>query len=180
LSITQKIDVLEILLSLLKENEEKLDSLIEKMEIVEETIKQDPILKMTLHEYDPTQIKEYISQNILVVDDDKSLASTFKLILEGVGYVVDVACTGGQALGMINQQDYDLVLLDLNLPDMMGDDVAEEIEKNSRHTDIIFITGYSMLKDSVEQGHIEKRVLMKPIHPEELVKVTNKKLIENV
>jgi CheY-like chemotaxis protein len=179
LSITQKIDVLEILLDLLREHEEKLDSLIEKMEIVDKTIKQDPILKKALHEYDPAQVDRNGSQNILVVDDDKSLAATFKFILEGVGYIVDAAYTGGQALSMIDLKDYDLILLDLNLPDMMGDEVAEKIEKKSKWTDIVFITGYSMLKDSIDRDENERKILMKPINPEELVRVTNKKLIEN-
>lgn len=177
MSITQKIDVLEILLNLLKEHEEKLDSLIELMEIVDETINQDPNLKRALHEYDVTTLKENESQNILVVDDDKSLVTTFKLILKGVGYNVDKAYTGQEALNKIKKRDYDLVLLDLNLPDMMGDEVAEEIEQNSKFTDIIFITGYSMLKESVKHEQNEKKILMKPINPEELVKVTKKKLL---
>jgi PleD family two-component response regulator len=103
--LEKKIDVLEILLYLLREHEEKLDSLIEEMEIVDETINQDPKLKRTLHEYDATAIGEYESQNILVVDDDKSLVTTFKLILKGVGYHVDMAYTGQEALNKINQKN---------------------------------------------------------------------------
>jgi DNA-binding LytR/AlgR family response regulator len=62
---------------------------------------------------------------------------------------------------------------------MMGDEVAEEIEKNSKLTDIIFITGYSMLKDNVKRDQNERKILMKPINPEELVKITKKKLLES-
>ena len=82
MSFTEKIDVLELLLNLLKENETKLETLIEKIETVEHTVTQNPKLSKTLKEYDPTTTTESLSQNILIVDDDKHLANSFKLILE--------------------------------------------------------------------------------------------------
>ena len=176
MSSTEKINVLDLLINLLREHESKLDSLIERLEIVDQTITKDPQLSKTLKEYDSSTIEESSSHNILVVDDDKKLANTFKLILETSGYNIDTAFTGLQALYKISRKTYDLVLLDLNLPDIMGNEVAAEIEKRCPETDIVFITGYSTLKGKVEDHLDEKEVLMKPIEPETLLEVAINKL----
>ncbi len=175
MSFTEKIDVLELLINLLKENETRLDSLIEKMETVEHTVTQNPGLSKTLKEYDSTSV-ESLSQNILVVDDDKNLANSFKLILESVGYTVDTVYTGLAALYKITKKNYDLVILDWNLPDMLGDEVAEKIEEYHNHTDILFITGYSLFKDYVEGELDEREMLMKPVEPDILLKKASKRL----
>ena len=67
MSFTEKIDVLELLLSLLKENEEKLENIIEKIEIVEHTVTQNSGLVKSLKEYDSSTSNILGSQNILVV-----------------------------------------------------------------------------------------------------------------
>ena len=176
MSFTNNIDVLDLLINILKENETKLGSIIKRMEIVEQTFKKEPSLSKILNEYDSSIITESMVQNILVVDDDKNLAISFKLILESLRCNVDIASTGLQALYKISKNNYGLVLLDLNLPDIMGVEVAEEIEKRGTETDIVFITGYSTLKGEVESHLGEKEILMKPVMPEVLLETATKKL----
>ena len=176
MSFTEKIDVLELLINIIKENEDKLETLIEKMEIVAQTVTSNPTLSKTLKEYDPSTIKETGSRNILVVDDDRNLASSFKLVLESVGYNVETVYTGLAALYKIARNSYDLVILDWNLPDMLGDEVAAKIEEDHGSTDIIFITGYSSMKDEVMSQLGEKELLMKPIEPESLIKSAKQRL----
>ena len=116
-------------------------------------------------------------QNILVVDDDVNLANTFKLILQSVGFHVDIAATGLQALYKTNRTDFDLIILDVNLPDMLGDEVAEKIKDKKSDTNIIMITGYSSFKDGIEEKGLDiNEILMKPIPPEDLVNITKKTL----
>lgn len=174
MSFSAKISVLELLIQLLKESETKLESLIENMEIIANTIQKDPSLNKTIKEYDPTT--ETYSQNILVVDDDRNLAKTFKLILESVGYSVDTANTGLQAIYRMKHRSYNLVLLDLNLPDTRGDMVAEMIEEMYVDVNIVFITGYSELMSEVEKDGDDVEVLLKPIGPESLLEVASRKL----
>lgn len=180
MSFTEKIDVLDLLINILREHEEKLDELVARLEVVSQTIQKDPNLKRSVMEYElGKDAEEEISvSNILVVDDDKSLANTFKLVLQSVGFNVDTAITGLQALYKINRKQYDLVILDINLPDMLGDEVAEKIRENSDDVKIIMITGYSSFKDEVKEEELGiKEVLMKPIPPEDLVKITKKMLL---
>ena len=176
MSFTEKIDVLELLLNLLKENETKLETIIEKIETIENTVTQNPRLSKTLKEYDPTTTVESLSQNILIVDDDKNLANSFKLVLESVGYNVDTVHTGLTAIYKIAKKTYDLVLLDWVLPDMLGSEVAEKIEEEHGYSDVIFITGYSMVKDQIEDQHGDRELLMKPIEPGSLLEKASKRL----
>jgi CheY-like chemotaxis protein len=170
MSFGEKLGVIELLLELMNKHENKLDRLVEQIEIIDQTIIQDPQLTKSIKEYNQETPKETVNKNILVVDDDEKLAHSFKLILETVGYNVDTAHTGQKALDKLKEKQYDLLLLDLNLPDMLGDIVAEEIEDNQYKTDIVFITGYTML----QKDH--KKTLLKPIKPEHLIKTTKKVL----
>ena len=171
---SEKISVLELIIHLLKENGIKLEGLIENMEIVENTIQKEASLLKTLNEYDLKS--EPHLQSILVVDDDRNLANTFKLVLESVGYNVDTANTGVQAIYRMKQRPYDLVLLDLKLPDTRGDMVAEMIEERYFDVNIVFITGYVELMSEVEKTGDDKEVLLKPIVPENLIEVASRNI----
>jgi len=80
MAFSEKITVLELLLRLLKENEKKLESLIEKIEVIDQTIQKTPNLIKKVKEYYPSNTKEPQSQNILVVDDDKNLANSYIML----------------------------------------------------------------------------------------------------
>jgi CheY-like chemotaxis protein len=180
MSFTEKIDVLDLLINILREHEEKLDTLIERLEVVSQTIQRDPDLKSALLEYEigrDDQIEKGVS-SILVVDDDKNLANTFKLVLQSVGFSVETAVTGLQALYKVKRKKYDLIILDINLPDMLGDEVAEKLRESDEDTNIIMITGYSSFKNEINDKELGIReVLMKPIPPEDLVNITKKTLL---
>lgn len=180
MSFTEKIDVLDLLINILREHEEKLDTLVERLEVVSKTIQRDPTLRKSLMEYEggESETEEIAGvSSILVVDDDKNLANTFKLILQSVGFQVETAATGLQALYKTNRTKYDLIILDMNLPDMLGDEVAEKLKDQNSDVNIIMITGYSSFKDGLDQNNLGiNEVLMKPIPPEDLVKITKKTL----
>ncbi len=57
---------------------------------------------------------------ILIVDDDETIRSTMKAILEDEGYIVDSAANGKVAIKKTQEQSYNLALLDIRLPDMEG------------------------------------------------------------
>src|SRR5262249_58018357 len=87
---------------------------------------------------------------ILVVDDEENLRGLLHDVLSGAGHHVDEAATAREALGQIEQQDYDLIALDLRLPDMHGSEVWRRILERDHETAsrVGFITGGTMRPDA--------------------------------
>jgi DNA-binding response OmpR family regulator len=69
---------------------------------------------------------------VLVVEDEPDLASAIALSLRRQGYAVDVACDGGSARDRLMLNEYDVVCLDLNLPDADGLDISRTIRSTAR------------------------------------------------
>jgi two-component system copper resistance phosphate regulon response regulator CusR len=92
---------------------------------------------------------------LLVVEDEKRIADFLCRGLQGAGYAVDVAATGMAALDHIHSADYDLVVLDLMLPDMDGMAVLERIRGKKVGPPVLILSARSTLDDRVkglEQG----------------------------
>src|SRR5579864_7275595 len=92
---------------------------------------------------------------ILVVEDEKRIADFLSRGLQGAGYAVDIAPTGGQAIEHIHATDYDLVILDLMLPDMDGLQVLEKIRNRKAGPPMLILSARGGLDDRVkglEQG----------------------------
>ena len=87
---------------------------------------------------------------ILVVDDNVDLCTDLQDILELVGYPVESAYNGADALALSRQKNYDLVLVDIELPDMTGQEVVEKISAHAPSTEFIYITGYASLENAME------------------------------
>lgn len=79
---------------------------------------------------------------ILIVEDEISIAEVEKAYIEREGYSADIASDGIIALDLFNRGNYDLVLLDLMLPGIQGDDVCREIRKSSK-VPILMVTARS-------------------------------------
>lgn len=106
---------------------------------------------------------------VLVVDDDPSLQSLFKLFLKKIGFSRVVVGTVKEALSAIEKQKFDLVFLDLKLPDGPADDVYDLLKETQPECPVIIITGYpdsEMLDRILAKGPIT--VLKKPLKAEQL------------
>jgi len=80
------------------------------------------------------------SARILVVEDEQRLAEILQKQLHESGFQTDIASDGYVGKKMIEQTDYDLVILDINLPLMNGYDLCKEIRKTNCKTPIIMLT----------------------------------------
>jgi len=92
---------------------------------------------------------------ILVVEDEKRIADFLCRGLQGAGYAVDAAPTGTAALENVHSTDYDLVILDLMLPDMDGLQVLERIRDRKTGPPVLILSARGGLDDRVkglEQG----------------------------
>ncbi|HME88900.1 MAG TPA: response regulator [Chthoniobacterales bacterium] len=106
---------------------------------------------------------------VLVVDDDESLQNLFKLFLRKIGFSRVVVGTVKEALAALEKQKFDLVFLDLKLPDGPADDVYDVIKEDQPDCPVIVITGYpdsAMLDRILAKGPIT--VLKKPLKVEQL------------
>lgn len=111
-------------------------------------------------------------KRILIVDDDQTLVTLFQMILQEEGYTVETATSGLQALDIAKKTDFHLVLLDIKLPDIRGDEVARELRKIDDKIGIVLITGYPSFKNCIDALDIGiDEILLKPIGTTELLRV---------
>lgn len=94
--------------------------------------------------------QEYDTPKILVVDDEQRIRDACKTILEEAHYAVSIAGDGEQAVREITENHYDLILLDLMMPNLSGFDVLAQVKADHPETVVIIITGYATLEHSVE------------------------------
>ena len=87
---------------------------------------------------------------ILVVEDEKRIADFLGRGLQGAGYAVDVAQDGAMALQFTHDTDYDLVILDLKLPDMDGLKVLERIRSRGAGPPVLILSARGAVDDRVK------------------------------
>lgn len=87
---------------------------------------------------------------LLIVEDDKLLNSTLVFNLSSFGYMIDSAMTKQGAENFCKKQDYDLIVLDINLPDGNGFDLCVEIKERRPDTAVIFLTANDMESDMLK------------------------------
>ncbi|MBI4124352.1 MAG: response regulator [Deltaproteobacteria bacterium] len=109
---------------------------------------------------------------VLVVDDRLEDRETFKDLLEGRGFKVATAKTGHEAIDLVRQGNFDIIFLDIKLPDLDGVKTFEEVHKIRPEVPVIMVTGYTV-EESIQQA-VEKGAytcLFKPIDVERLIRV---------
>ena len=110
-------------------------------------------------------------KKILLVDDDREFVNLFTSIIESEGYIVEVAFSGQQALDKFKKSAFDLLILDIKLPDMNGDKVAKKVRDKDKNIVIIIITGFPELQDSITALDIGIHdILLKPISSSEILR----------
>lgn len=89
------------------------------------------------------------TMRILVVEDQPKMASFIKKGLNAQGYIVDVSETGMGAESLVAENPYDLIVLDVNLPDQNGMDTARHIRQDGYKGPILMLTALSSTKDKI-------------------------------
>jgi excisionase family DNA binding protein len=106
---------------------------------------------------------------VLVVDDDTSLQNLFKVFLKKIGLSRVVVGTVKEAIAALEKQRFDLLFLDLKLPDGPADDVYDTAKEIDPHLPVVVITGYpdsEMLNRILARGPVT--VLKKPLKVDQL------------
>ena len=107
---------------------------------------------------------------VLVVEDDHSLARQLAAMLHGAGWVVDVAHDGREALFLGESEPYDVVVLDLGLPELDGLAVLERWRAAGRHMPVLILSARGSWREKVTGLRAgADDYLAKPFEPEELL-----------
>lgn len=109
-------------------------------------------------------------KNILLVEDEENLHEAIKLNLDIEGYNVTSVFNGKNAINKVKEKKFDLILLDVMLPDVNGFDICETIRLNDEQTPILFLTAKSDSEDRIKGLTIGgDDYLTKPFNIEELL-----------
>ena len=87
---------------------------------------------------------------VLLVEDHEELADTVAGVLRGEGMAVDIALDGRDALARVGVNDYDVVVLDRDLPEVHGDDVCRALVENGSQSRILMLTASVTIQDRVD------------------------------
>ncbi|HWK22037.1 MAG TPA: response regulator transcription factor [Ureibacillus sp.] len=111
-----------------------------------------------------------MEHRILIVEDEENIARVLQLELEFEGYIADVAHSGTTGLIKYRENTYDLILLDLMLPEMNGLDVLKRIRATEQMTPVILLTAKSEVTDKVKGLDLGANdYVTKPFEIEELI-----------
>lgn len=91
-----------------------------------------------------------MNKRILVVDDELSMREFMEILLTGEGYDADTAGSGIDALNMINERDYHLVITDIKMPKMGGLELLKRIKGGAPETEVLMMTAFASTESAVE------------------------------
>jgi DNA-binding NtrC family response regulator len=126
--------------------------------------------------------KVAISENapraqILVVDDDKTMRDACHQILTRQGFQVEQAASARQGLGLLERSSFDVILLDLVMPDLDGLETLKKMKSLDTDCEVIIITGYGSISTAVEAMKAGAfHFLSKPFAPDDLRTVITRAL----
>lgn len=107
---------------------------------------------------------------LLLIEDDELVGDGLRLLLMQAGFHVEWVNTKGRASEAIGKESYDLIVLDLNLPDGSGLDFLREIRRNANATPTVVVTARDQIKDRLEALNCgADDYIVKPINIDELV-----------
>lgn len=107
---------------------------------------------------------------VLLVEDDSSTAKSIELMLKSEGYIIDITDLGEDGLDLGKIYDYDIIILDLMLPDMDGYDVLKALRDSKVETPVLILSGLAELDNKIKAlGYGADDYLTKPFDKRELV-----------
>lgn len=101
---------------------------------------------------------------ILAVDDDQSVRELLDLVLNVHGHTTTIEKNGKEAITAFTSEPFDLVLTDINMPDLDGNELVRFIKASSRRTPVVALTG-----ETETASELFDRVIGKPVYTKDLI-----------
>jgi DNA-binding NtrC family response regulator len=118
--------------------------------------------------------------SILAIDDEQNIRHLIESEFSMEGLAVTTAGSGEEGLKLFDTEEFDVVLLDINLPKLNGVEVLKRLKQKSPDTEVIMITGYGDIKsavDSIKQG--ARDYITKPFKLDEILALVKQAIKEN-
>src|SRR5712672_1712832 len=107
---------------------------------------------------------------VLLIEDDRSTAESIELMLKSESFNVHTTDLGEKGVDLGRLYDYDIILLDLNLPDMSGFEVLRSLRLSKVKTPILILSGIAGVESKVKAlGYGADDYMTKPFHKAELI-----------
>jgi len=114
---------------------------------------------------------------ILIIDDDENILRVEVAILKDKGYEVETAATGAEAIEKTEKSHFDLMLVDIRLPDMEGTEVITKVHDTTPKIRKIIVTGYPTLQNAVAAvNNGADAYIMKPFDVEQMLETVRQQL----
>jgi len=113
--------------------------------------------------------------NVLLVDDEKDFVESLAERLQIRDFNVTTAFSGDEAIKLVKENDFDVIVLDVQMPGKSGVDTLKEIKNTEQISQVIMLTGHATVKTAIEgmkSGAYD--YLMKPTDTDELIEMINK------
>ncbi|NQT88026.1 response regulator, partial [bacterium] len=108
-------------------------------------------------------------EKLLIVDDERLTSEALRYNLQLDGYHVDTASSASEALALLEEQDYPVVITDLRMPQVSGLELCGDIRRLYPNTDVILLTAFGSIENAVEAvKHGAYDYLTKPVDPAKL------------
>jgi len=115
--------------------------------------------------------------HILIIDDKQSIVEILETALSEEGYMTSSATSGAAALEKLDQEDFELALCDVRLPDIDGMEILRRINNKTQRTAVIMITAYGSIENAIECMKLgADDYVTKPFNLDEIKEVVKKGL----
>ena len=115
------------------------------------------------------------AKRILVVDDEENARIALTKLLANEGFDVDCVANGFEALNYLRQQEVDLIITDINMPEMNGITFLKELNKSFPKSNVIMVTAYGGVESYIEAMNLGAfEYINKPVKIEELKSILKK------
>ena len=117
--------------------------------------------------------------SILIVDDEEVVRHSHLRSLANTGCHTEAAENGDQALRVMEQRPFDVVLLDLSMPGLDGMDVLKTIKERWPDSEVVVITGYPTIETAKEAVRLgAQNYIAKPVGPDDVIKAANEAMTQ--
>jgi two-component system cell cycle response regulator CtrA len=120
--------------------------------------------------FPPQVVRKLAGMRVLLIEDDSATAHSIDLMLKSEGFNVYTTDLGEEGIDLGKIYDYDIILLDLNLPDMSGFEVLRSLRVSKVKSPILILSGLACVEDKIKGlGFGADDYMTKPFHKDELV-----------